>query len=330
MSKPTIQNVLYYHIKALLNGVLPLEYAIRAFKKNDIANYQYLLEKNEIIKDIWLKNGFSNKEIEQDKLLDLSWDLIQVGAPLYRRNNIIFKDLNYKKTIESTLETVYKECSSFLEKKSIPMIKRYRVIDLLNGNDIKKLTIKVIELIPILQKYKKDDPIPLSKFVLGKFREAIFLYPGAKFMQLPPNEEVGVTVGGYAMFLDLNMTEEDIEKAITEFKYQYATYRQGENLYDQTAASMLAKFFNNELMNSERNKEVTRVDGILSGLIGLYCYDEAFKNLDISKDYLQKAIEETSKLYPNGEGINKEESIKKNYNNVKKKIENQWDLYKNI
>ena len=102
--------------------------------------------------------------------------------------------------------------------KSIPLIKRYRIIDLLLGNDIEKLTLKVIEKRPNLDRYEKQDDIPIEKFVFGKFREAIVLYPGAKFMQLDPYEEVGVKIPGYALFLDINMKEDDIENAINEFK----------------------------------------------------------------------------------------------------------------
>ena len=71
MSKPKIDNTLYYHTKSLLNGILPLEYAIRAFRENDHSSYQYLSEKNEIIKKIWLDAGFTEEEIKWEKLLDL-------------------------------------------------------------------------------------------------------------------------------------------------------------------------------------------------------------------------------------------------------------------
>ena len=70
MSKPKIDNTLYYHTKSLLNGILPLEYAIRAFRENDHSSYQYLSEKNEIIEyldfpdDLW---GIGNSVGYQDE-----------------------------------------------------------------------------------------------------------------------------------------------------------------------------------------------------------------------------------------------------------------------
>ncbi len=326
MSKPKIDNTLYYHTKSLLNGILPLEYAIRAFRENDHSSYQYLSEKNEIIKKIWLDAGFTEEEIKWEKLLDLSWDLIQVGVPLFRMHGRIHQDLSFLKLIEETSHKVYAECKDFLKDKSIPLIKRYRIIDLLLGNDIEKLTLKVIEKRPNLDRYEKQDDIPIEKFVFGKFREAIVLYPGAKFMQLDPYEEVGVKIPGYALFLDINMKEDDIENAINEFKYQYAKYREAKKYpkYDSVANKMLSNFLHNDLVDNSLNQEVTRIDGLLSGLLGLYCYDKSIKNKELLiVNYLQNAIEEITKLYPRSN----EESIKKYYKNVRNKIKEQWDVY---
>lgn len=327
MSKPKVDNTLYYHTKSLLNGILPLEYAIRAFKENDPINYQYLCQKNQIIKNIWTNAGFNDDAIKWERLLDLSWDLIQVGVPLYRMHGRVHSDSSYLKLIEKTSHEVYEECKDFLKDRSIPLIKRYRVVDLLHGNDIEKLISKIKEKKPYFKEYEKEDEIPLENFVLGKFREAIILYPGSKFMQLDPYEEIGVKVPGYALFLDINMDYDDIENAINEFKYQYAKYREANKFHDKVATKMLSNFLHSELIDNNLSQEVTRIDGLLSGPLGLCCYDISMKNKEIVKSgYLKNAIEKTRNLYPEAS----EESIQKYYKNVKNKIKEQWDIYKLI
>ena len=324
MSKPKIDNTLYYHTKSLLNGILPFEYAIRAFQENDPINYHYLCEKNEVIKSIWIEAGFNDEEIKWERLLDLSWDLIQVGVPLYRMHGRVHLDSSYLSLIEKTSHKVYEECKDFLKGRSIPLIKRYRVIDLLHGNNIEKLISKIIEKMPYFKKYDKEDEIPLDNFVLGKFREAIILYPGSKLMQLDPYEEIGVKVPGYALFLDINMNYDDIENAINEFKYQYAKFREAKRLNDKVATQMLTEFLHKELIDNNLSQEVTRIDGLLSGPLGLYCYDLAMENKKIVKSgYLKNAIEKIRILYPEAS----EESMTKYYKNVKNKIKEQWDLY---
>lgn len=326
MSKPKIDNTLYYHTKSLLNGILPLEYAIRAFKQNDPVNYQYLYEKNEIIKNIWTEAGFNDEEIEWEKLLDLSWDLIQIGTPLYRMHGRVHLDQSYANLIERTSHKVYEECKDFLKGRPIPLIKRYRIVDLLQGNNIEKLITRIIEKKPYLKKYEKEDDIPLENFVFGKFREAITLYPGSKFVQLEPYEEIGVKAPGYALILDINMDYDDIENAISEFKYQYAKYRESKrfNSNDNVARKILSNFLHNELVDNNSAQEVTRIDGFMSGAVGLYCYDLAIKNRDFSKSkYLKSAIEQTRILYSEAS----EESIEKYYKNVRSKIKDQWNRY---
>jgi hypothetical protein len=324
LSKPKNDNSLYYHTKSLLNGILPLEYAIRAFKENDPVNYQYLYDKNKTIKKIWNDAGFNDEEIKWDKLLDLSWDLIQIGSPLYRMHGRVHTDLSYFQLIQETSQKVHEEGKDFLKNRSIPLIKRYRIVDLLHGNDIEKLISKLIEKRPYLQKYGKEDEIPFENFVLGKFREAILLYPGSKFMQLPACEEVGAKFPGYALFLDMNMEYDHIESAINEFRYQYAKYRETKKFNDPVAKKMLNNFLTDDLMNTNLNQEVTRIDGLLSGALGLHCYDIAVKNKEtIKSGYLKEAIKQVIALTPNSS----EESIEKYYKNVKKKIKDQWDLY---
>ena len=87
---------------------------------------------------------------------------------------------------------------------------------------------------------------------------------------------------------------------------------------------MLSNFLHNDLVDNSLNQEVTRIDGLLSGLLGLYCYDKSIKNKELLiVNYLQNAIEEITKLYPRSN----EESIKKYYKNVRNKIKEQWDVY---
>ena len=78
------------------------------------------------------------------------------------------------------------------------------------------------------------------------------------------------------------------------------------------------------LMNTNLNQEVTRIDGLLSGALGLHCYDIAMKNKEtIKSGYLKEAIEQVIALTP----TSSKESIEKYYKNVKNKIKDQWDLY---
>lgn len=77
MSKPKIENTLYDYLKSVLNNLLPVEYAIRAFKQHDLNNFEYLTKQNASIKNMWISLGFKNEEIIREDLLALSWDLIQ-------------------------------------------------------------------------------------------------------------------------------------------------------------------------------------------------------------------------------------------------------------
>ncbi|MEZ9282247.1 hypothetical protein AB4082_21675 [Vibrio cyclitrophicus] len=332
MSKPKLENSLYYHTRSLLNGILPLEYTIRAFKENACEAFGELVSINNEMYEFWLSNGFLTEEIEHERLLDLSWDIIQVGLPLSRLHGRFHHNEQFVKDIKRTAAKLKnKYCCLFLEN-DYPFTDRYRVADLVSGNDIKDLTLKVIKSSTHIQSYEKEDNIPLSHFPLGKFREAINIYPGSLYQygdyKIHDKDHFGAGI-----LLDFKMELEDVDNSIREFIYQYAKLRE-QLVNDSVSTELISRFLMNELVNSNSSNEVKRLDSILTGLLGLYCYDQVQSNKTFPKRTeertkpLIKAIDKTIELFPNSaQGIGKSESIKKNYQQVKKKISGEWSAY---
>lgn len=330
MSKPKVENSIYYHTKSLLNGVLPLEYAIRAQRENAPDEINLLQSVNSDIYQIWLDAGFIEQEISHEKLLDLSWDILQVGVPLYRTHGRVFMDQEFVNKIRNTAQFIGETYKNMFSENTFSMTKRFRVVDLLNGNDIESLISKVIKSRRYMYTYEKEDDIPIEQFVLGNYREAILLYPGTLFLH-GDYEQHGNKYTGAGILLDFNMEIDDVNRAINEFLYQYGKFREEYNR-DFVSSELISSFLMEQLVSSSKDNEVTRLDSILTGLLGLYCYDNVCENKKRDKGSpernkpLSTAIDKTLDLVANlDNSIVSSDVVEKNYKNVKKKIKSSWD-----
>ncbi|MFJ5360277.1 hypothetical protein ACIPUG_04865 [Pectobacterium sp. CHL-2024] len=210
------------------------------------------------------------------------------------------------------------------------MTKRFRVVDLLNGNDIESLTSKVIKSKRYMYIYEKEDDIPIEQFVLGNYREAILLYPSALY-QYGNYEQHGNKYTGMGILLGFNMSIDDVNGAVNEFLYQYGKFREEHNR-DFVSSELISNFLRQQLLDSSKDNEVTRLDSILTGLLGLYCYDNVCENKKREKGSLERnkplltAINKTLDLVKNIDScIVSSDAVEKNYKNVKKRIKNSWD-----
>ncbi|MCE7586358.1 hypothetical protein LZS99_12330 [Vibrio fluvialis] len=330
MSKPKVENSIYFHTKSLLNGVLPLEYAIRAQRENAPDELRLLQSINSDIYQIWLDAGFIELEISHEKLLDLSWDILQVGVPLYRTHGRVFMDHEFVKKIRKTARFIAKTYKDFFSDNTFAMTKRFRVVDLLNGNDIESLISKVIKSKRYMYSYAKEDDIPIEQFVLGNYREAISLYPGTLY-QYGEYEQHGNKYTGAGILLDFNMGIDDVSGAINEFLYQYGKFREEHNR-DSVSSELISNFLREQLLSSSKDNEVTRLDSILTGLLGLYCYDNVCENKkrdkgspERSKPLLTATTKTLDLVESIGNCIISGDAVEKNYKNVKKRIKSSWD-----
>ena len=261
MSKPKVENSIYYHTKSLLNGVLPLEYAIRAQRENAPDELKFLQSVDSDIRQIWLDAGFIEEEISHEKLLDLSWDILQVGVPLYRTHGRVFMDHESPNQIRKTAQFIGETYKNVFSDNTFSMTKRFRVVDLLHGNNIESLISKVIKSKRYMCIYEKEDVIPIEQFVLGNYREAILLYPGALY-QYGNYKHHGNKYTGAGIVLDFNMGIDDVNGAINEFLYQYGKFREEHNR-DSVSSELISNFLRQQLLDSSKNNEVTRLDSIL-------------------------------------------------------------------
>lgn len=328
--KPKVENSIYYHTKSLLNGVLPLEYAIRAHSEN-VPNERKLLESvNSGIYQIWLDSGFTKQEIEHEKLLDLSWDTIQIGIPLHRNHGQVFMDHEYLEQIIKTVGFIGETYKNFFLENVFSMTERFRVVDLLNGNNIESLILNVIKSKGYMYDYDMEDKIPVEKFVLDNYREAILLYPGSLY-QYGEYQQHGIKHKGAGILLDFNMELEDVHAALNEFMYQYGKLREV-HLRDHASGQLISSFLKDQLLDSSKDNEVTRLDSILTGLLGLHCYDNVCANKKCEKGNpsrakpLSSAIDTTLEFVQSvSNSAISGEALEKNYKNVKKKIKKSWD-----
>lgn len=168
----------------------------------------------------------------------------------------------------------------------------------------------------------------MSKFNLPTHKKNVLLYPGSKTWPLDVKEEneENFKGTGLALFLDVTMPYDDVNSAIQEFKYHYACYRQsGQPMtsIDSTADKIINDYFTHDYLEIKPNQEVTRVDALFTGLIGLYCYDQGIINKQLHKDYLNRSISDTKKIFLWAN----DENIKKYHKKTKNKIKEQWGNY---
>lgn len=324
MTERKLNNSLFVHLKSVINAALPLEYAIRAAQVTNPTELEQLSEIDKQIQQYWLGLGASETEIVSEQLMESAWDMIQVGLPLTRTHGRVYFDQQFSEILHLGFAGVRDQFGPKVAPLQFPITQYFRICDLLNGNDISKLLNASSRCLKDAQGHGLKDDIELKKFVRG-VREPIHIHPG---MQFVAKEEVreGRHVEHFGIVLDpeIEFSMVDLRRQIGEFLYQYAIRREvchGPITQDRLSRDLIDDFLKDDLFGYTEKHSITRLDGIISVLSGLYCWDltQQYRR-EGEKAALEQAIEATLQVYPKSLREVGEDAIKKNYNNARLKI----------
>jgi len=321
MTKRTLENTLYIHFQSVINSALPLEYAIRAARQTNLRELKQLSEIEQGIRQYWIELGASNDEIEAEFLVDFAWDVIQVGFPLTRRHGRRYLDQEFLDLINCGLARVREVFGDKVNRLSIPATKYFRICDLLHGNDVLKLLNGVARCLIDARDYDVADDVELKKFMLG-IREPIHLHPGLDYV-VSERREGERTVERFGIVLDteLEFSMADLIRQVREFLYQFAIRRKSlrpSHLGDRISEELIGEFLRDAMLGQIDKHKVTRLDGFISPLSGLYCWDLVQQNRQGGiKSAVDDAIDETQAIYPKNIRQVGNDTIRKNYNTAR-------------
>ncbi|MCU7648587.1 hypothetical protein [Pseudomonas piscis] len=293
-TKPTASNAAYADLVDRLATVIPMEIAIRVAKTVDMEEFQRLHALNEQIKTFWISCGFSEEAIKSEGYVDACWDIFQLG---YDANLRINKDYT-KSTIEEFKRTSIETQRRFQGKiKSIRLVfaDRYRVCDLLNGNNIGAVIKEVDGKIKLIRNIKEGENIQLGSFV-HSLRRPVKIRRGAIQQVRFPKD--GVNSSHLGLLLDSNMTQEDVEGALHDFLYHYAMFRlEGKPIEhrDRVHLELIKKWA--EPVANKPSSRSFQYNALLTKLNGLYCWNRRREFGAERRGSMKYAIEETQKLY---------------------------------
>lgn len=316
MARLKIDNGLYFHVRSMLNAILPLEYTIRAFRSEFSQQFLELKSINDEIYQFWIRQGFSDEQIKHELLMDYAWDSIQFRWPMVRNHGRVFLSSEVPEKIRVSLIKIEKEFSHKVINGNYPFVDRFRIVDLMNGNDIGYLLSKIISIRKAMVGYAKKDDIPMREFAF-KIRYPILFYPNSFYMTGKSNK--GDFIG---ICLDMRMSYDDVKGSINEFIYQYAKMRDQYNNNDTSASKLINDFLSDNMFNAPKeDSEVIRIDSLLTGVSGLLCFDEAEKiKIGGSRSYRKDAVNVVINYYPELEREQRIALIEKNYKDIQKKI----------
>lgn len=325
MTERKLDNGLYIHLIYVINCALPLEYAIRATKKANPNEFQRLLEINKEVRQYWIDLGATGTEIDTESLVDFAWDTIQVGFPLTRRHGRVYDNCEFLDMIHRGLSNIRNAFVADFGLLNIPATRYFRVCDLLSGNDVLNVFGLVAQCLHDAKSYNASDEIELQKFVRG-IREPIHLHPGMQYVT--GEYRVGErSVEGFGLLLNTEsaFSMADIKRQIREFLYQYAVRRQSlrsAQVCDQTSEALINEFLKDELHLRDHERKVTRMDGFMSVLSGLYCWDLVHQFVgNETTSGVDTAIKRTLSIYPKSIRAVGHDAIKKNYYEAKRMID---------
>ncbi len=320
MSERKIDNGLYSDLVSTFNRALPLEYAIRAAYQENPDELLQLSKIEQRIRHYWIDLGASDALIESDSLVDSAWDVIQIGFPLLRRHGRVnspeIVDLIYQ-----GLTNVREVFGDDVDQLRIPASRYFRICDLLNGNDVSSMLNAVALGLKESKNYEAEDSIKLSKFVRG-IREPIHLHPGLDYVVTERREEERpIERFGIVLDTEMEFSLPDLKRQIREFLYQFAI-RRGALRSDHTSHELIDEFLWDEWLGKIDKHRVTRLDGFISSLSGLYCWDLVQRyRQEGKKSAVIDAIQSTLAIYPTNVRQVGEDTIKKNYYKTKEMIE---------
>ena len=235
---------------------------------------------------------------------------------MVRSHGRVFLSSEVSKKIKVSLMEIEEKFSHKVINGNYPFVDRFRIVDLMNGNDIGYLLKKIISIRSAMVSYAKKDDIPMREFAF-KIRYPILFYPNSFYIAGKSNK--GDFVG---ICLDMRMSYDDVKGSINEFIYQYAKMRDQYNNNDTSASKLINDFLSDNMFNAPKeDAEVVRIDSLLTGVSGLLCFDESEKKkIAGSRRYRKDAFNVVVNYYPQAEREQKIALIEKNYKDIQKKI----------
>jgi len=321
MTEPKLDNTLYIHLRSVINQALPLEYAIRAARQANPRELAQLSEIDHRIRKYWITLGASEAEVDAESLMDFAWDVIQVGFPLTRRHGRRYSDHEFLDLINRGLANVRETFGAEVRQLSIPATRYFRICDLLNGNDVLGLLDATARCLGDSKDYEAADDIELKKFVLG-IREPIHLHPGLQYVVTDRRDgERAIESFGIVLDTEMEFSMPELKRQIREFLYQFAVRRESlrpVHTVDRISHELIDEFLRDELLGRIDNHKVKRLDGFISPLTGLYCWDlvQRYRHEE-KKSPVDAAIVDTQAIYPKNVREVSEDAIRKNYNTAR-------------
>lgn len=346
MTKPKLNNSLYDHLLSAVNQALPLEYAIRAAEQDNPVEMAKLKEINHLIRELWHSLGLTDDEIEWEKLLDLTWDTIQVGFPMTRRHDRVYLERNHLRLIEHGISLAQSNFSEDIESLKIPASQYFRICDLISGNNIlgmmrtvanclansrvvernidllRKMTLMADNKVPPeLENIKNSgselDHVAIEKYLLG-IRTPIHIHPAMSYVAKYRHKgNAQIEQFGFVLDTDTDISMPEIHKQIREFLYQFAIRKMaftGNNAINDTSKEIIQAFLMDELLGKISPNKISRMDGLIGPLAGLYCWDLArHYERGQCKSSVETALDQATEDYPKGVRSVDLEAMRKNY-----------------
>ncbi|MDR6379656.1 hypothetical protein [Paraburkholderia caribensis] len=323
MTRPKHSNQPFHHVLEALNAALPLEYAIRAARELLPKQFDRLKDIDKQMCVAWAREGYSEELIRADGLIDGCWDMMQLGYIEDRVPNRCYM----QDTLEHLLPArrrILEEFSPQIGAICLPFSDRYRICDMLNGNDIARLIKEIRRKKSAIGNAPSKGDIPFSTFVLS-IREPIPRYRGSvQQVHLAADNGSSQTHIGVMLSPDMDLT--DINGALKEFLYHYAMFRKASKptgSFDPVVEDLLKRWGLPSAPPADA--EVTQLNELHTALNGLHCWDRViFHTGHKVRGPVTKAIEDVVALYPASDQVTAE-AVSGHYQRVKKRIEKLID-----
>lgn len=318
MTKPKLDNTLYLHLASSVTQALPLEYAIRAVRTNNPIELATLGALDVRIRQYWRDLGASDAQIDEERLMDHAWDILQVGFEMSLRAGHVYKNLTLLNLIKIGLANIEAKFAKELDGLRIPVTKYFRICDLLRGNDIQRMMVSTAQCLHDAKAIQsRFEEVELEKFVLN-IRVPLHLHPCVQYV-IDEHSRGSAKAPRFGILLDLDpdISVPDLVHQTQLFLYQYALRREALSSVfsrDPVANELINSFLSNALLCKTPQQKATRLDGLIGPLAGLYCWDLArqYEKEDKESPVLQAQLD-TLKFYPALVRKVDDEAMRKNY-----------------
>lgn len=279
MAKPEYDNELYVHTLSQINNALPMEYAIRVTKQSAPDAYQALIDIDNMLHEFWRQKNFNDDEIEDNELKDFSWDYLQTGKFYSRSFSKIFQPDVFN-DMQDGLKSIFQKYKKEVADLRLPLAaSNFRYCDLLNGNDIPRVLVKVKSILNLVENYPKESSIPLKDF--------------ANFIRIPVRlhndslicDGVGIKTkegekldNSIILLMRTDKPISDFKAMLNEFSLEYCKRRMAyidahpDEKYDPLPRQLITEVLHSEKFDKS-HVVVKRHDGLMRPLVGLYCWD---------------------------------------------------------